>query len=120
MPADTLRFSANNAFEALTYANVFKTVSGQVTTNGTLTIWTPTSGKKFRVKAVYVDATVDTILAASGTAGVYLQVFDGSTAVLDVAAFTNTAAAGTAKSRMFDLRQGLVSTTADKIGRAHV
>lgn len=119
MAADKLKFSSNSAFEALSYADTFKTVNGQVTTNGTLTIWTPASGKKFRVKAVYVDATVDVVLAASGTAGVYLQVFDDTTAILDVAAFTTTAAAGTSKSRMIDLRQGYVSATANnalKIG----
>ncbi len=115
MAADTLKFSSNSAFEALSYADVFKTVSGQVTTTGKLDIWTPTSGKKFRVKAVYVDVVVDTVLAATGTAGVYLQVFDDTTAILDVAAFTNTAAAGTAKSRMLDLRQGIVSAAADKV-----
>lgn len=114
MAADALKFSSNSAFEALSYTDVFKTVNGQITTNGTLTIWTPESGKKFRVKAVYVDAVVDVILAASGTAGVYLQVFDDTTAILDVAAFTATAAAGTAKSRMIDLRQGYVAAAADK------
>lgn len=114
MPADTLKFSSNSAFETLSYANVFKTVSGQVTTTGTLDIWTPATGKKFRLKAIYVDAVVDTILAATGTTGVYLQVFDDSTAIIDVAAFTNTAAAGTAKSRMIDLRQGYVAALADK------
>lgn len=115
MAADALKFSSNSAFEALSYTDVFKTVNGQITTNGTLTIWTPESGKKFRVKAVYVDAVVDVILAASGTAGVYLQVFDDTTAILDVAAFTATAAAGTAKSRMIDLRQGYVSAAADNL-----
>jgi PKD repeat protein len=119
MPADALKFSSNSAFEALSYADVFKTVSGQITTNGTLTIWTPATDKKFRVKAIYVDAVVDVILAASGTAGVYLQVFDDTTAKFDVAAFTATAAAGTSKSRMIDLRQGYVSAAANnalKIG----
>jgi hypothetical protein len=109
---DAVKVSSNSSFAAASYANVFKTVNGTITGTGSLTLWTPATGKRFVVKSLALSYLVTTAFTGSGTS---LQLLDDTTVIGDVQVFSASAAIGLTNQITIDLRQGIASTGANKV-----
>jgi len=113
----TLRQSYANYFDGLNAPGVSKRVNNYFTTTATPTVWTPASGKKFRILGCSVVATVKTVLATGAGAGELCLLDNAVTApVLALAGWSATQAAGTSVTltTLFPY-PGIVSTTADNV-----
>ena len=97
--------------------NVFKTA--QATASGNTALWTPTSGKKFRLLKLYVQVTAAAALASAGVLTITFQ--DSSTGIpiaFDVylPATSISAPLGDAfSSGWIDLGNGVISATANNV-----
>ena len=73
---------------------VVKTLSTSITTTGTATVWTPASGKRFRLKYISIVSAISTTLAGTG---VQLNFYDnavgGSALIWPIAVFAANQAA---------------------------
>lgn len=97
--------------------NIFKTA--QATASGNTALWTPTSGKKFRLLKLYVQVTAAAALASAGVLTITFQ--DSSTGIpiaFDVylPASSISAPLGDAfSSGWIDLGNGVLSATANNV-----
>lgn len=115
------KFDANY-YDAVKWSDKFKSfkVTIAASANQWKTIWTPASGKKFRLKGGIINAMVSTLLG-SGTAGDPICLFEGAASSIPIVPFgaivaTNDAA-GTryATGFSFDLKEGYLASAADAV-----
>jgi len=99
-----------STWDRIRVANVFKNVVA--TAAGNTAVWTPTSGKKFRLMGYTIS--VSGIMAATGVQA--LQFRDGATTVIDRRAATVTATTPTGDSQLAaDFGQGQLSALANNV-----
>ncbi|WP_157985422.1 hypothetical protein [Lentzea terrae] len=107
---------SNPSWDRLKVPNIAKTVTA--TASGNTAVWTPTSGKKFRLQRYRIDVTADA--ATSGGAVIDAVLRDGSTTELAAAlSLYVPSAAGTGigvvSTGWVDLGQGVLSAAANNV-----
>ncbi len=98
------------------YLTIFKTV--QATASGNTAIWTPTTGKKFRLKRIHISIGDDATITSGGHLAITFQ--DATTAIGLGFDTWLASAAGTADGiafdvPMFDLGFGYLSSAANNV-----
>ena len=104
----------NNTFKAATVFNAITTLS-----NGNTAVWTPTTGKKFRLLAYCIEVTADVSITAAGQR-VEIKLQDGTT---DIACKTAVLVPATAATNFGnnmntgwrDLGGGILSSTINNV-----
>jgi len=107
-----------NFYDSLKYSNVVKNVAVSFTTTGLGTIWTPTSGKKFRLMGWHLIVGVDIILNATSTKGLTVQLVDNAVATAWGPALGHVGPVGAITTNIEskgDLKEGWLSATADNV-----
>ncbi|MFZ9967337.1 MAG: hypothetical protein ACO3IN_10135, partial [Steroidobacteraceae bacterium] len=94
---NTLKYRNGSDFYGLQNndASVYKTFAGTITTTGTVTCWTPASGKKFVLKGFTINAAVSVNLAGTGTSLWLVDNAYATATIYPISAFGVTQAAGT-------------------------
>jgi len=95
--------------------SVFRSASGSAATN---TIWTPATGKKFRLMRYKIEGTANLVITTAGVIPIYLQ--DGTTPIQGISLLHSiflpstaaTTLAGAWDSDWIDLGNGYLSSTA--------
>lgn len=96
--------------------NIFKTV--QASASGNTAVWTPASGKKFRLTDLFIDLTENATLGVAGEVTISLQ--DGTTP-MNIAFDVYIPSSGTPQvgaaftTGQIELINGILSTTANNI-----
>lgn len=109
--------SGNNSFQAYRIPQIFKTASVSAGTSGNSTVWTPTSGKKFRL--MRFDLSGSNLSAAAATV-VTLSFQDNTTGLAPtydvlLPATVNTVSGTTAITNWIDLGNGILSAAANNV-----
>lgn len=103
-------FGWNGAsFDRRRVANVFKTV--QVSASGDTILWTPASGKKFRLMGMSYTNTMAN--GGAGIVAVTILIKDGSSTILTFSVATSTAIAVAQPPLMLSFGNGILSSTAN-------
>lgn len=116
--AEQVATDAVPTLEALRTPNVFKTA--QATAAGATAVWTPASGKKFRLMKFQIELT-DSAAMVAGAGDINIRFQDGSTDFgfqydVTIPATALTAPFASAPvSGWVDLGNGYLSTTADNV-----
>ena len=100
-------------FERELFSEKFVPFNATITGTNSHTIWDPTTGTKFRLKGYDIKVAVDTSLDATGSVTLGLWDNSNSALVAAVAILREGAAKGERYSDRADLREGVVSSTAN-------
>lgn len=96
--------------------NIFKTATGTV--SGNTAIWTPTSGKKFRIMRVMLEVTANVSITSGGLLEITLQDATTPTNIAALSLYAPSAAAtnaGVIRTPWVELQNGYLSSAANNV-----